>query len=216
MDACIHIHIYFVHAHATAHTRTLTLKTYAYLSNLTSMYTYKYTHTHTCRKTGTHAHTLAISAGKHNMHNLILNISMLLQCKSPKGRISMYFAFVVSGFWNLGCLGSRTQCTANPWPKPIRTKALNRKPWTLSLASGQHWAVNLRKIRGQNTQPRTMLLEGVGHGHACICKALTVTPGRVGISGWEGFCTHPTWRFRGSYKWGHKSLNMGYKYSYPT
>ena len=25
-----------------------------------------------------------------------------------------------------------------------------------------------------------------------------------------------TWRFMGSYKWGYKSPNMGYKYSYPT
>ena len=25
-----------------------------------------------------------------------------------------------------------------------------------------------------------------------------------------------TWRFMGSYIWGYKSLNMGYKYGYPT
>ena len=25
-----------------------------------------------------------------------------------------------------------------------------------------------------------------------------------------------TWRFMGSYKWGYKSRNMGYNYSYPT
>ena len=25
-----------------------------------------------------------------------------------------------------------------------------------------------------------------------------------------------TWRFMGSYKWGYKSPNMGYNYSYPT
>ena len=25
-----------------------------------------------------------------------------------------------------------------------------------------------------------------------------------------------TWRFMGSYKWGYKSPNMGYTYSYPT
>ena len=30
------------------------------------------------------------------------------------------------------------------------------------------------------------------------------------------FPTKLTWRFMGSYKWGYKSPNMGYKYSYPT
>ena len=26
----------------------------------------------------------------------------------------------------------------------------------------------------------------------------------------------PAWRFMGSHKWGYKSPNMSYKYSYPT
>ena len=28
--------------------------------------------------------------------------------------------------------------------------------------------------------------------------------------------TETTWRFMGTYKWGYKSPNVGYKYSYPT
>ena len=39
-----------------------------------------------------------------------------------------------------------------------------------------------------------------------------VGSGAEGLQG-LGACA---WRFMGSYQWGYKSSNMGYKYSYPT
>ena len=45
----------------------------------------------------------------------------------------------------------------------------------------------------------------------------------VRTRGWPGFAISGsicqgvlTWRFMGSYKWGYKSPNMSYKYTYPT
>ena len=40
-----------------------------------------------------------------------------------------------------------------------------------------------------------------------LTEALAVPP----VQGLRG-----TWRFMGSYKWGYKSPNLGYKYCYPT
>ena len=36
------------------------------------------------------------------------------------------------------------------------------------------------------------------------------------MRGQASFTAKPAWRFTGSYKWGYKSPNMGYNYSYPT
>ena len=45
---------------------------------------------------------------------------------------------------------------------------------------------------------------------ASALRALQLKAGLARLGG------SPAWRFTGTYQWGYKSPNMGYKYSYPT
>ena len=66
-----------------------------------------------------------------------------------------------------------------------------------------------------STKAERRPLEGPANPHVFVLGFSV--EGFWGVWGFRGVALHrATRRFMGSYKWGHKSLNMSHNYDYPT